>query len=67
MTLMVWLKDIYQGGDIKEDVTFTHPTLHYSFLLLLHWGLKFLLLGHQEQTLLQLWLLFPLRLGLVLS
>ena len=67
MTLMVWLKDIYQGGDIKEDVPFTHPTLHYGLLLLLHWGLKSLLCGHQVQSMLQLWLLFFLRLGLVLS
>ena len=32
MPLMVWLKDIYQGRDIKEYVPFTHPTLHYGFL-----------------------------------
>ena len=67
MHKMVWLKDIYLGGDIERDVPFTHPTLHYDFLSLLYWGLKFLLLGHQVQTLLQLWLLFSLRLVLVLS
>ena len=64
---MVCLKDIYQGGDIKVDVPFTHPTLYYGFLLLLHWGLKSLLCGHQVQIMLQIWLLFFLRLGLVLS
>ena len=58
MPLMVWLKDIYQGRDIEGDVTFTHPTLHYGFSLLLHWGLKYLLSGHQVQSMLQLWLLF---------
>ena len=47
MPLMVWLKDIYQGGDIEGDVPCTHPTLNYVFLLLLHWGLKYLLLEHQ--------------------
>ena len=37
------------------------------FLLLLHWGLKYILRGHQVQSMLQLWLLFYLILGLVLS
>ena len=67
MPLMVRIKDIYQGGDIEEDMPFKHPTLHYGFLLLLHWGLKYLLHGHQVQSMLKLWILFPLRLGLVLS
>ena len=63
---MVWLKDIYQGGDIEEDVPFTHPTLHYGFLLLLCWGLKYIMCGHKLHIMLHLWLLFSLRLGLVL-
>ena len=63
---MVWRKDIYQGGGIEEDVTFIHPTLHYGFLLLLHWVFKYLMRGHQVQSMLQLWLLFSLRIGLVL-
>ena len=67
MTLMVWLKDIYQGGDIEGDVPFTHTTLHYNFSLLLHWVLKYLLRGHQVQSILQIWLLFLIRLDLVLS
>ena len=67
MPLMLWLKDIYQGRDIKEDVPYTHPNLHYGFSLLLHLGLKYLLSGHQVHSMLQLWLLFSLRLGLVLS
>ena len=40
---MVWLKHIYQGGGIEKDVLLTHPTLHYGFSLLLHWGLKAIL------------------------
>ena len=67
MLLMVWLKDIYQGGDIKGDVPFTHPTLYYGFLLLLHWGLKSLLHEHQVHSIINLWLLLLLRIGLVLS
>ena len=66
MPLMVWLKDIYQGGNIEGDVPLTNPTLNYVFSLLLHWGLKYLLCGHQVQIMIQLWLLFFLRLGLVL-
>ena len=67
MPLMVWLKDIYQSGDIEEDVPFTHPTLHYGFLLLIHWGLKSILRVHPVQNMIQLWILLSLRLGLVLS
>ena len=67
MTLTVGLKDIYQGGDIEGDVPFTHTTLHYNFSLLLHWGLKYILRGHQVHSILQIYLLFLLGLGLVLS
>ena len=63
---MVWLKDIYQGGDIEEYLPFTHPTLNCGFSLILHWGLKYLLRGNQVQSMIQIWLLFYLRLGLVL-
>ena len=64
---MVWLKGIYQGGGIEGDMPFTNPTLHYVFSSLLRWGLKYLLHGHPLQSMLQLWILFFLRLGLVLS
>ena len=67
MHLMVWLKDIYLGGDIDRDMTFTYTTHHYYFSLRLHWGLESLLLGHQVQSFLQLWIIFYLRLVLVLS
>ena len=66
MPLIVGIRDIYQDGYIEGDVPFTHPTLHFV-LLLLHWGLKYLLHGHQVQIMIQLWLIFSLRLGLVLS
>ena len=33
MPLMVWLKDIYQGGDIEGDVPLTHTTLNYVFFV----------------------------------
>ena len=55
---MVWLKHIYQGGGIEKDVLLTHPTLHYGFLLLLHWGLKAILSVRKVQSMLQTWLLF---------
>ena len=67
MHLMVWLKDIYLGGDIEGDVSFTHLTLHYYFSSLLFWCLKYLLLGYQVHSTLQLCILSSLRLGLVLS
>ena len=67
MHLMVWLEDIYLGGDTEGDVPFTHPTLHYDFLSLLHWVLKYLLIGHQVHILLQLWFFFSLIPVLVLS
>ena len=54
MPLMVWIKYIYQGGDIEVDVSFTHPTLHYGFLSLLHWGLKSFPRGHQLNIMLQI-------------
>ena len=63
---MVWLKDIYQGRDIEGDVPLTHTTLHYGFLLILHWGFKYIMCGHQVQSMIQLWILFFLGLGLVL-
>ena len=31
MPLMVWIKYIYQGGDIEEGGPFTNTTLHYGF------------------------------------
>ena len=42
MHLMLWLNDVYLGGDIEGDVPLKHPTLHSGFSSLLQWGLKYL-------------------------
>ena len=67
MHLMVWLRIICLGGDTKGDMPFTHLTLRYVFLSLLYWNLKSLPLGHRIKILPQIWLIFFLRLVLVLS
>ena len=68
MHLMVLLRNIYLCRDNEGYVPFIHLSLHYVFLSILHWGLKYPLIGNQIQSLLQLWLLFSLRLNvLVLS
>ena len=46
MHLMVLLRDIYLGEDTEGDAIFTHISLHYDFLSLLHWGLKCLQLEY---------------------
>ena len=67
MHLMVLLRDIYPGGDTKGDVPFINLSSNYGFLSLLHWGFKYPPLGYPIQSLLQLLLLFTLRLVAVLS
>ena len=67
MHLMVLLRDMYLDGDNKEDVPFIHLSLHYGFLSLLLWGLKYPQCGNKIKSLIQLLILFSLRLVLVLS